>query len=196
MMYKKNIRYKIISDRIEAMTFILMGVLTGDLIINKTDVMHYQVPLNKLINAGCEIKIKNSKVYVKKSRCKSFDITTGIYPTFPTDMQPLFAVLLSVSKGKCEITENIFENRMQIFDDIKNSDGCVNVVKNKVYMIGIDNLKYNNYIAKDLRHAAALVLLVLTFGGSIDCVEILNRGYEDFYNKIHKLGAQFNIIED
>ena len=85
---------------------------------------------------------------------------------------------------------------MQIFDDIKNSDGCVNVVKNKVYMIGIDNLKYNNYIAKDLRHAAALVLLVLTFGGSIDCVEILNRGYEDFYNKIHKLGAQFNIIED
>ena len=196
MSFNKNITYKIIPDRIEAITFILMGVLTGDLIINKSNIMHYQLPLNQLINAGCEIKIKKGKVYAKKTRCKAFDIVTGIYPGFPTDMQPLFAVLLSVSKGKCEITENIFENRMQIFEDIRNSDACVNVVNNKVYMIGVDILKYNNYLAKDLRHAAALMLLVLTFGGSVECVEILNRGYQDFKKKIRKLGAEFNIVED
>ena len=109
---KTRIKYKIIPDRIEAMTFIILGLLTGNLKICKSNVEHYQYPLNLLLKAGYHIKIKNGNVIAKKFRGKAFDIETGVYPQFPTDMQPLFGVLLATAKGNAQITENIFENRM------------------------------------------------------------------------------------
>lgn len=191
----KNVKYKIIADRIEAMTFIILGLLTGNIKVCKSNIEHYQFPLNLLIKAGYNIKIKNGKVIAKRSRGKSFDINTDIYPNFPTDMQPIFGVLLSLAKGKSQITEDIFENRMQIYDDLIASNACINVVENKAYIIGVDNLKYNNYTSKDLRHSAALVLLVLTYGGVVDNLELLNRGYECFFYKIRQLRAVFKIID-
>ena len=110
-------------------------------------------------------------------------------------MQPLFGLLLSLAKGKSQITENIFENRMQIYDDLVSSKACINIVDNKAYIIGVDALEYNNYISKDLRHSAAVVLLVLTFGGVVDNLDVLNRGYECFFYKIRQLRAVFKIID-
>lgn len=191
----KKIKYKIIPDRIEAMTFIVMGLLTGNIKIKKSIVNHYQYPLNLLINAGFNIKIHKNKVVAKKSCGKGFDIETSVYPGFPTDMQPLFAVLLALSKGKSKITENIFENRMQIFDDLISANACVNVVDNKAYLIGVDNLRSMNYESKDLRQSAAAILLVLSFGGSVNNLETLNRGYETFFYKIRQLRAVFKIVD-
>jgi UDP-N-acetylglucosamine 1-carboxyvinyltransferase len=191
----KIIKYKIIPDRIEAMTFVIMGLLTGNIAIKNSIVNHYQYPINLLINAGYNIKIRKNKVIAKKSRGKGFDIETSIYPGFPTDMQPLFAVLLALSKGKSQITENIFENRMQIFDDLTLANACVNVVDNKAYLIGVDNLRNMDYECKDLRQSAAVILLVLSFGGSVNNLEILNRGYESFFYKIRQLRAVFKIVD-
>ena len=191
----RKIRYQVIPDRIEAMTFIILGLLTGNIKICKSNIDHYRLPLNLLINAGYNIKIKKDKVIAKKSRGKGFDIETNVYPNFPTDMQPLFGLLLSLAKGKSQITENIFENRMQIYDDLVSSKACINIVDNKAYIIGVDALEYNNYISKDLRHSAAVVLLVLTFGGVVDNLDVLNRGYECFFYKIRQLRAVFKIID-
>jgi UDP-N-acetylglucosamine 1-carboxyvinyltransferase len=193
---QRNItKYTIIPDRIEAMTFIIMGLLTGNILIRKSNIEHYHYPLNLLINAGYNIKIKNGNVLSKKSRGKSFDINTDTYPGFPTDMQPIFAVLLSLSKGRSIITENIFENRMQIFDDLISAKACVNVKDNKGYIMGVSDLNSSDYICKDLRQSAAVVLLVLSFGGSVDNLDILNRGYEVFFYKIRQLRAVFKIID-
>lgn len=191
---KTRIKYKIIPDRIEAMTFIILGLLTGNLKICKSNVEHYQYPLNLLLKAGYHIKIKNGNVIAKKFRGKAFDIETGVYPQFPTDMQPLFGVLLATAKGNAQITENIFENRMHIYDDLINANACINVVDNKVYIIGVDNLVYNEYYSKDLRHSAAVILLALTYGGIVDNIEVLNRGYEVFFYKIRQLRAVFKIV--
>ena len=195
MFETSKIKYKIIPDRIETMTFIILGLLTGNIKVCKSNIEHYQLPLNLLIKAGYNIKIKKGNVIAKKSRGRAFDIETSVYPGFPTDMQPLFGVLLSLSKGKSQIKENIFENRMQIYEDLVSSNACVNVISNNAYVMGVDNLKYNEYVAKDLRHSAALVLLVLTFGGIVNELEILNRGYESFFYKIRQLRAVFKIVD-
>jgi UDP-N-acetylglucosamine 1-carboxyvinyltransferase len=191
---RKIIKHKIIPDRIEAMTFIILGLLTGNIKVCKSNIEHYQYPLNLLIKAGYHIKIKKGNVIAKKFRGKAFDIETGIYPKFPTDMQPLFGVLLSTSKGNSQITETIFENRMHIYEDLNLAKACVNVVDNKAYIIGVDNLSYSNYYSKDLRHSAAVVLLALTYGGTVDNLDVLNRGYEVFFYKIRQLRAVFKII--
>ena len=74
---------------------------------------------------------------------------------------------------------------MHIYDDLINANACINVVDNKVYIIGVDNLVYNEYYSKDLRHSAAVILLALTYGGIVDNIEVLNRGYEVFFYKIY-----------
>lgn len=191
---KKILKYKIIPDRIEAMTFIIMGLLTGNILVKNSNIEHYHYPLNLLIEAGYNIKIKNRNIISKKSRGKSFDINTNTYPGFPTDMQSLFAVLLSVSNGTCVVTENIFENRMQIFNDLKQSKALIETKDNKAYIMGVENLSQSNYTCCDLRQSAALMLIVLSYGGIVDNLDILNRGYESFFYKIRQLRAVFKII--
>ena len=108
-------------------------------------------------------------------------------------MQPLFGVLLSLSRGSAVVEETIFENRLEIYKDINNSGGNINIIGNKAFIDGVEELMPNNYTAYDLRHAAALMLLVLRFGGSVDDLSLLERGYEDFFFKIKLLGANFTI---
>lgn len=188
-----SISHMIIPDRIEAMTFIIMGLLCGDIKIKNVNQNHIIYPLDLLINSKYNI-IKNKKyIRAKKSRGEAFDITTNVYPFFPTDMQPLFGVLLSLSRGSAVVEETIFENRLEIYKDINNSGGNINIIGNKVFIDGVEELMPNNYTAYDLRHAAALMLLVLRFGGSVDDLSLLERGYEDFFFKIKLLGANFTI---
>lgn len=195
--YKENvekvIKYSIIPDRIEAMTYIVMGLLCGDIKVKNINVDHLKYPLDLLIKAQYNIKIKNNYIRAIKSTGNSFDIKTDIYPFFPTDMQPIFGVLLAYSKGSCVIEEAIFENRMQIYNDLNSIGASVNVIGNKAYIIGSDIKVAINLSCKDLRHSAALMLLLLRNGGSVSNIDIINRGYDAFFYKIRMLGCNFKL---
>lgn len=188
-----KISHMIIPDRVEAMTFIIMGLLCGDIKIKNVKSNHIRYPLELLLNANYNIKIEKGYIQAIKSRGKCINIKTDIYPLFPTDMQPLFGVLSSLGIGMCVIEETIFENRLQIYNDINASGGSVNIIGNKAYITGVEKLNSNIYRAYDLRHAASLMLLVLKFGGKVQNLSVLERGYEDFFFKLKLLGANFKL---
>lgn len=190
---KNDFKFKIIPDRIEAMTFIIMGLLCGKIRVNNINRFHFKYPLDLLINAGYKLKIKDKYIIAYKSKGKSFDIKTDIYPYFPTDMQPLFGALLATAYGGSKIEEQIFDSRMQIYHDINSIGGSVNVIGNIAYIDGVDKLNEINKECQDLRHSAALMLLALSNGGKISNIEILNRGYDNFFFKIRTLGAIFKL---
>ena len=170
-----------------------MGLLCGDIKVKGSIPFHYNVALTSLMDSGYNVKLKGDTVRAKKSKGQAFNIKTDFYPLFPTDTQPILAVLLSVARGSCCVEETIFENRMQIFNDINNCGGYINVIGNKAYIIGVDELNWNSHKAYDLRHAAALALLVLAYTGEVYGVEYIERGYEAFFFKIRQLGAQFEL---
>lgn len=188
-----KISYMIISDRMEAMTFIIMGLLCGDIKIKNANINHIRYPLDLLINAKYNIVKEKKYIRAIKSRGEAFSIKTNTYPFFPTDMQPLFGVLLALSRGMCIVEETIFENRLQIYKDINSSGGNINVIGNKAYITGVSELNPNNYTSLDLRHSAALLLLILKFGGTVENLSLLERGYEDFFFKLKLLGANFKL---
>ena len=109
----KNVDYNIMSDRIEAGTFLVAGAVTGGHIQINNILPDYITPIiNKLEEANCKIKIeKNSIELQAPKKLKAVDIKTMPYPGFPTDMQSQFVSMLTVSKGTSIVTENIFENR-------------------------------------------------------------------------------------
>ncbi|MBQ9124091.1 MAG: UDP-N-acetylglucosamine 1-carboxyvinyltransferase [Acholeplasmatales bacterium] len=189
----KPIKYKIIPDRMEAMTFVVMGLLCGKIKIKNADISHIKYPLTLLLKSKYDIKIMKDMILSKKSSGRSFDITTEEYPGFPTDLQSIFGILLNYSYGSCVINETIFENRMQIYDDLIKIGSDITLIDNKAFINGVINSNPIVAKANDLRHAASLAILALRNGGAIDNIELIDRGYENFFSKIAKLGAKFKI---
>ena len=95
------------------------------------------------------------------------------------------------------IIENIFENRFKYTQEL-NKMGAKIITEGKSAIIrGTKRLYGANVIATDLRGGAALVLAGLTAKGKtrIENIEYILRGYENLENKLQKLGATINKIE-
>ncbi|MBE6136930.1 MAG: UDP-N-acetylglucosamine 1-carboxyvinyltransferase [Erysipelotrichaceae bacterium] len=187
------VKYKIIPDRIEAMTYIVMGLLCGDVKIKGANADHFKYPLELLLKAKYNIRFKRNYIRAIKSRGNCFDIKTETYPLFPTDMQPLFGVLMAYGKGSSVIEEDIFENRMQIYKDLNSLGFNVNLIGNKAYIIGSLINEPINHEAKDLRHCAALLILLIKNGGLLSNIDLIKRGYNSIFYNIRNLGAKFKI---
>lgn len=191
----KLTKHTIIPDRIEAMTYVVLGLLTGDITVKKIDSSLLELPLKILKKSGFSVDVKDNEIHANKSIGKAFHIKTAPYPGFPTDLQPLFGVLAIHTEGTTEIEETLFENRMHIYYDLIDSGIPCHVTNNKVFIEGTTQIISKDYKAYDLRHGAALIILALLDHAisTISNFEYVLRGYDDFLGKLRSLGA--NIIE-
>ena len=156
----KDVSYKIMPDRIEAGTLLIAGAITGGVVkINNVIPEHISPLLNKLGEAGCQIKIANNCVsLMSNKRLNAVDIKTMPYPGFPTDLQPQFSTLMCLSKGTSIITENIFENRFKFMQEIQRM-GAKTTIHDKTMVIkGVRKLHAADVESTDLRGGASLVL--------------------------------------
>ncbi|MGM9969268.1 MAG: UDP-N-acetylglucosamine 1-carboxyvinyltransferase [Anaeroplasma sp.] len=189
-----DVRYRIIPDRMEAMTYIIIGLLCGNLKIKNAEYNHMKYPIDLLVKNGFNIKIYKNNIIAKLSSGNCFSFETKPYPFFPTDMQPLIGVLMAFSKGSCTIIENIFESRMQIYKDLSKAGGSINVIDNKAYVIGSNDYDFIKGNAYDLRQGAALLVASLKIGGIVSNTKIIERGYADIYKKLKKIGVKFTLF--
>lgn len=194
----KEVSYKIMPDRIEAGTFLIAGAITGGMIkLNNVNPNHISPVISKLSEMGANIKQTETEIYLSvNKRLKSVDITTMPYPGFPTDMQPQFSTLLTVSKGTSIITENIFENRFKFMQEIQRMGAKATIHGKTMIVKGVRKLHSANVESTDLRGGASLVLAALAAKGTsrVGNLEYLLRGYENFDKKLNDLGA--NIIRE
>lgn len=192
----RDVSYKIMPDRIEAGTFLIAGAITNGMIkLNNVNPNHISPVVSKLSEMGADIKQTNNEIYLSvNKRLKSVDITTMPYPGFPTDLQPQFSTLLTLSKGTSIVTENIFENRFKYMQEIKRMGAKTTIHGNTMIINGVRKLHAANVESTDLRGAASLVLAGLAAKGEtkVGKLNYLLRGYENFDKKLNRLGA--NII--
>lgn len=195
----KDLSYNIIPDRIEAGTLLCATAITGGNIkLQKVVPEHIKTLLNKLEEMGCNIKTnKNEIILNAPKKLKAVDIKTLPYPGFPTDLQSILGVTLTVAKGTSVIVENIFENRYRYLTELTKM-GAKSTIEGRTAVIkGVRRLSKANVKATDLRGGAALVLAALNAKGRtcIENIEYILRGYENLDKKLKSLGADI-IIED
>lgn len=120
---------------------------------------HLTPVLHKLEDAGCVLDIKKDTVILEApKRLKNVEIKTMPYPGFPTDMQSVFASVLTTAKGTSLIIENIFENRYKYVNELRKM-GAKITVEGKICIIkGTRKLFGANVEATDLRGGASLIL--------------------------------------
>ena len=191
--------YSIIPDQIEAGTFMMAAAATkGDVIIRNVIPKHLESISAKLTEVGCQIDEEDDAVRVCATRrLGRTNVKTLPYPGFPTDMQPQMTVLLGLSNGTSIVTESIFESRFKYTDELTRMGAQIRVEGNTAIIEGVDRYSAAYVQAPDLRAGAALVIAAMAAEGfsEISDIHYIERGYEDFTEKLKKLGAQIDRVE-
>lgn len=187
-------RYSVIPDRIEAGTFMVAAAATrGDVELENVILKHLEPLRAKLQEAGAVVIEGEDNIRVMATgELKPIDIKTLPYPGFPTDMQSQMMAMLSTVPGTSLITENIFENRYQVVDELKRMGAKIKVEGRIAIIQGTECLHGTHVKATDLRAGAALVVAGLMAKGAteISNTEYIYRGYHQIENKLKALGAQ------
>lgn len=190
--------YSIIPDQIEAGTFMFAAAATmGDVTVKNVIPKHLEAISAKLLEIGCEIEELDDAVRVVASKkLHHTQVTTLPYPGFPTDMQPQMAILLGIAEGTSTITESIFENRFKYVDELTRMGGSIKVESNIAIVTGTEKYTGARVSAPDLRAGAALVTAGLAAEGItiVDDIYYIERGYENFNEKLMQLGAQVEKV--
>lgn len=197
--YLKGGEYSIISDRIEAGTFLVAAAISkGKILCYKISPIILFDILQKLQQAGAEIKtgIDWVSLNMHGKRPNAIAVTTAPYPGFPTDMQAQFTLLNMISKGRGIITETIFENRFMHVPELIKMGAKAKIKRNQIICYGTKNLFGTKVIATDLRASASLVLAGCIAKGTtlVDCIYHIDRGYEIFEKKLKSIGANIQRI--
>ncbi len=193
----KDISYNIMPDRIETGSFLCFAAATkGNIILENANATHITPIISKLEEAECKIETSKNKIkIIAPKKLKAIDIKTMPYPGFPTDMQSVFASMLTIAKGTSIIVENIFENRYKYTQELNKMGAKITVEGKSAIIRGTRKLYGADVKATDLRGGAALVLAGLIAKGKtqVDDIEYILRGYEKLDYKLQNLGANINV---
>ena len=191
--------FSVMPDRVETATYLTAVAMTGGKIkIKRARPNSVSSVVNKLREAGAVVESGEDWITLEmnNSRPKATSLSTGPYPSFPTDMQAQFIALNSIAKGTATVTENIFENRFMHVQEIARMGGKITLKGNTAIIEGIKSLIGAPVMATDLRASASLVLAGLVADGAteIDRIYHIDRGYERIEEKLNILGADIERI--
>ena len=192
--------YSIMSDRIEAGTYVIASILTkGDLKIKNANIEELGVFKQNLESMGVEF-IKDGDILTVKGKVEDLKptrIVTMPHPGFPTDMQAQTMLLLSMIKGHSEVEETVFENRFMHVPEFNRMGTNISIRHGIANVEGVDKLYGTNVMASDLRAGAALVVAGLIADGETILSRIyhIDRGYDKLEDKLNKVGAKIERIK-
>ena len=196
LLYAKGKTYRVLPDRLETGTFLILAVLAGkDVTITNCEPKHIEA-LTEIIHsiASTKLEIGTSTIRVRNTRpllLRAIDVKTHEYPGFITDFQPPFVVLLSQARGTSLVFETIFEGRfmyvgnlIQMGAEISIYDPHRIVVKGKTPLSGL------TLVGPDIRAGLGYVLAAIIAKGTsvIHNVYCIDRGYEKIEERLAKLG--------
>ena len=189
--------HSIISDRIEAGTFMIAGAITkGDLRVTGCVPKHVEALAVKMREAGIEVLElpESNEVRVRRAngrKLRSVDMTTEEFPGFATDLQAQYMALMTQAEGISFVTETIFENRFMHVQELVRMGANIRIEHQKAIVAGPSRLSGAQVICSDLRASASLVLAALVADGEtlVDRVYHIDRGYETIEAKLASAGA-------
>lgn len=194
----KPASHNIMPDRIEVGTFLCATAATGGKVIIKNACpQHVEAIVNKLEECGCFIDIDGDTINLKApKKLNSVEIKTTVYPGFPTDMQQIFSASLLKASGTSVIVENIFENRYKYISELRKMNTKIIQDGRVAIITGKRKIQAAELNCTDLRGGAALVIAALCAKGTSRIINIdyIYRGYENFEEKLQKLGAKIKIM--
>lgn len=195
----RNLHHRIIPDRIEAGSFLILGALAAnDLLVDNCCPEHLDAVLETLDNIGVAFEVNQHSIRISaknRQRYRATDLKTREYPGFPTDLQAPLAVLLTQARGQSFIFETIFEGRLQYLEALNRLGAKTRILDvHRAIIEGPSPLEGKTLTSPDLRAGLAYILAATIAKGesSIHNVEYVDRGYERIEQRLHSLGLNIS----
>jgi UDP-N-acetylglucosamine 1-carboxyvinyltransferase len=186
-------RHAVISDRIEAVTFLCAVAATGgDIVLTNTRTDIFDAAIDKLRDIGLALDVGAASIRARMDgRPRPVSFRTTEYPGFPTDMQAQFMAVNTIATGTSRVTETIFENRFMHVQEMNRLGAAIQIEGNTSFIRGVDRLVGAPVMATDLRASASLVIAGMAAEGTtlIDRIYHLDRGYDRMEVKLSAVGA-------
>ena len=188
-----GVDYTIIPDRIEAGTFMVAGAITkGNIFISNAIPKHMEALTETLCQIGVQLDWQDKGVHITTPNLLApVNVSTGVYPKFPTDMQAQIMGLMALTPGKSIITESIFPDRFMHVSELNRMGAKISVEGNNALIHGVNSLSGAPVMASDLRAGAVLILAGMAAKGEtvISRIYHIDRGYEKIEDKLTNIGA-------
>lgn len=185
---------EIIGDMIEAGTYLAMGLVTdGKVCVSGCDGSQMNSFLGFLRSIGASVKEENNSITAERLESFSASLTAAPYPAFPTDLQPIAAVILASHSGG-KIKDEVFPDRFGYLDRVLTFGMKYKLNEGEAYVYP-SNFNPSKAYAPDLRGGAACLLCALAASGESEIYspEIILRGYECLDEKISSLGGKIKF---
>ncbi len=182
----------VIPDRIEAGTFLIAGAMNGGITVGDTNPSHLATVLDKLEQAGSEINIDGGDIsIVPPDQIQATDVTTAVYPGFPTDLQAQWIAMMSMAKGTSVVTDTIYRDRFSHIPELNRLGANIKLKKNVAIVHGQTSLRGAPVMSTDIRASASLILAGLAAEGRTEISRVyhIDRGYEKIESKFRAIGA-------
>jgi UDP-N-acetylglucosamine 1-carboxyvinyltransferase len=209
-----NVEYSPSEDPIEAMSLIAAGIVTDSTItIKRAPIEFIELELAVLTGMGLlydisdeykarngktrlvDIHLKHSQLHAPKDKLHSMP-----FPGINMDNLPFMGLIATVAHGRTLVHDWSYENRAIYFTELSKLNAKVELVDpHRVYITGPTKWKPADIIAPPaLRPSVVILLAMLAAPGTsvLRDVYSINRGYEDFANRLNTLGAEIETIRE
>ena len=190
-------RHRVISDRIEAATYLAaVGVAGGEVILEGARHDHMAMLCKKLREMGMLIDSDGDRITaIVPGRLESADCSTLPYPGLATDYKPFLVAVLATADGVGIVTENLFAGRFRYVDELVRMGADIRTDSHHAVVRGVPRLSGAPVRAHDIRAGAALTVAGLAAEGETTIADAhhVARGYEDLPGKLSLVGADIRV---
>ncbi len=197
--------HRVVSDRIEAGTFVVAGAVTGGKItLTGAPCDHLGAFIEAVGRTGVTLNCGRDTIEVDGSTIddpgfRASDIETQPYPGLATDLQPPTSVLLTQANGVSRVSETIFEDRLEWMSELNRMGAKADIEDSgHATITGRTPLHGAEVEIGDLRAGASLILAALAADGvtTIHGAHHVHRGYENIESKFLDLGARIERLAE
>ena len=210
----KTVDYYPSEDPIEAMSFIAAGLVTdSEITIKRAPIEFLEIELAILEGMGLnyelsdeytarngatrlvDISLKHSKLRASIDKLHSMP-----FPGVNMDNLPFMGLIATAAKGRTLVHDWSYENRAIYFTELTKLNATIELVDpHRVYISGPTKWKPADVVAPPaLRPSVVILLAMLAAPGTSTLRDVysINRGYEDFANRLNSLGAQIETLRE
>jgi UDP-N-acetylglucosamine 1-carboxyvinyltransferase len=210
VMLKPTKPWRVIPDRIEAGSFLILGALAAtELKITNCEPEHLRMIIELLSRSGVHIETAPSTSSGQEGFIKitngAADVRTAIalktheYPGFPTDLQAPMVVYLTQAEGESRIFETIFEGRLNYTQDLVRMGADIALWNpHQAAIKGPTPLRGATLESPDIRAGLAFLIAALIAEGESTLQNIyhIDRGYGRIEERFRALGADIRRVQN
>ena len=209
---EKDVEYYVSEDPIESLTFVAVALVTNsEITIKRAPIEFNELELATLEQMGAnfeispeylsknkktrlvDIKVKKSKLHAAKDKIHALP-----FPGINMDNLPFLGLIATIAEGRTLIHDWSYENRAIYFTELSKLNAKIELVDpHRVYISGPTKWKPADVIAPSALRPSVVVLIAMLAAPGISTlrdVYNINRGYEDFAERLNSLGAKIETL--